>query len=317
MPRSKKSQTRWARPTPGRSASGCLTHASRSSENSLGVVRLMHGVVTVLSSRLGRRRQQEGRLELKQFLGANARLSSTKEGQPNHIPLRGVSGRKISTIGPTHRLVDPLAIIGLNAKFCAIRDRLPWPAGWPANANGRKERDTASRELSPPWARGWIWLSLPIRPVARLGTTDAPTIVVVRCRTVDSFRWMHSHSPVSYKHRTRTTCRQRLARSTRQIDMLHHVDFTGRPHAMVCSMLGGMADRPITTAAAARVLGVAPPNLRRWIREGKFDHIEAGLDWDRGPGFKKQHIYSPEWIERVAAEMHIVPDWTALDADRN
>jgi hypothetical protein len=68
----------------------------------------------------------------------------------------------------------------------------------------------------------------------------------------------------------------------------------------------------VTTAIAASILGVSPANLRRWVREGKFDHIE-GMDWQRRPGFQKQRVYTRDWIVKVAAEIGAEPNLSLFD----
>ena len=71
---------------------------------------------------------------------------------------------------------------------------------------------------------------------------------------------------------------------------------------------------PITTARAARSLGVTAQKLRRWIQEGRFENIE-GIGWDPGPGFQKQRVYSVEWIEQVAVRIGATPDLSVLEEE--
>ena len=56
---------------------------------------------------------------------------------------------------------------------------------------------------------------------------------------------------------------------------------------------------------------MSPEKLRRWIREGKFAHID-GMDWDRRPGFQQQRVYSADWIRSVADELGITADAAGL-----
>jgi hypothetical protein len=76
-------------------------------------------------------------------------------------------------------------------------------------------------------------------------------------------------------------------------------------------MLTGMPAQTVTTSVAAAVLGVTPQNLRRWIREGKFNAL-GEVEWDRSPGFRRQRTYSKEWIEAAAKELSTTPDWSVL-----
>jgi hypothetical protein len=64
----------------------------------------------------------------------------------------------------------------------------------------------------------------------------------------------------------------------------------------------------MTLAPAARVLGIDVGKLRRWVNEGRFDHID-GLDWVKN-GFQDQRVCSRKWIERVAAEIEVTPDFS-------
>ena len=68
----------------------------------------------------------------------------------------------------------------------------------------------------------------------------------------------------------------------------------------------------ITNSVAARVLGVPPQNLRRWVREGKFLDI-GEVSWDKGPTFRRQRVFERDWLEKVAVELGVEPDWTVLD----
>lgn len=67
----------------------------------------------------------------------------------------------------------------------------------------------------------------------------------------------------------------------------------------------------MTTASVAAVLGVSAQNLRRWIREGKFEQL-PGLDWARRPGFQKQRTYTHTWIEGAATILGVTPDWSRM-----
>jgi len=69
----------------------------------------------------------------------------------------------------------------------------------------------------------------------------------------------------------------------------------------------------ITTSLAASVLGVRPQNLRRWVREGKFDDID-GMEWDQQPGFQRQRIYTQGWVEVAATRLGVTPDWTKVSS---
>lgn len=72
----------------------------------------------------------------------------------------------------------------------------------------------------------------------------------------------------------------------------------------------------VTSSVAARVLGVSPANLRRWVREGKFDHID-GMEWERRPGFQKQRLYSIDWLRKVAETIGVDnPDFSVIEGYR-
>jgi hypothetical protein len=79
-----------------------------------------------------------------------------------------------------------------------------------------------------------------------------------------------------------------------------------------------MARTPvITNSVAAHVLGIPPQNLRRWVREGKFDGV-GEVEWDKGPTFRKQRVFTREWLGKVATELGVEPDWSQLeDSDAN
>jgi hypothetical protein len=68
----------------------------------------------------------------------------------------------------------------------------------------------------------------------------------------------------------------------------------------------------ITNSMAARILGVPAQSLRRWVREGKFLSI-GEVPWDKGPTFRRQRVYERDWLEKVALELGVQPDWTVLD----
>jgi hypothetical protein len=70
---------------------------------------------------------------------------------------------------------------------------------------------------------------------------------------------------------------------------------------------------PITTTPAAQVLKVSPANLRRWIREGKFEHID-GMTWERRSGsFQNHRLFTKEWVLAVAALLETEPDFSLLE----
>lgn len=63
----------------------------------------------------------------------------------------------------------------------------------------------------------------------------------------------------------------------------------------------------MTTSDAAKALRLGPDKLRRWVREGRFDHI-PGVIWDQS-GFKKQRLYTEEWVRGVADMLGVEPDF--------
>jgi hypothetical protein len=70
---------------------------------------------------------------------------------------------------------------------------------------------------------------------------------------------------------------------------------------------------PVSTTPAAQALGVPVANLRRWIRQGKFDHI-AGMTRERRPGtFQERRLFTREWIDAVAKELRVEPDFSAIE----
>lgn len=70
---------------------------------------------------------------------------------------------------------------------------------------------------------------------------------------------------------------------------------------------------PVTTAKAARILGVPADTLRRWVRNGNFAHV-AGCRFEALPGqIMKQHLYEKQWVVAVAAELKVTPDFTVLE----
>ncbi|HZT97780.1 MAG TPA: helix-turn-helix domain-containing protein [Chloroflexota bacterium] len=70
---------------------------------------------------------------------------------------------------------------------------------------------------------------------------------------------------------------------------------------------------PITTTEVARVLGVSAANLRRWIRQGKFEHLE-GMSNERRPGtFQDQRRFTRAWVEAAAKELQVDPDFSKLE----
>jgi hypothetical protein len=73
---------------------------------------------------------------------------------------------------------------------------------------------------------------------------------------------------------------------------------------------------PVTTTPAANALGVPPANLRRWVRQGKFDHIE-GMTRGRRPGtFQEQRLFTRRWVVAVAKELGVIPDFSEIDGTR-
>lgn len=87
---------------------------------------------------------------------------------------------------------------------------------------------------------------------------------------------------------------------------------TGWPVRMYTPSVTDSTAAPLTTAGVAAVLGVSTQNLRRWIREGKFDDLE-GLEWDRRPGFQRQRLYSRGWILEAADLLGVEADWAKAD----
>ena len=57
--------------------------------------------------------------------------------------------------------------------------------------------------------------------------------------------------------------------------------------------------------------GVSPETLRRWLREGRFDHIE-GLTMTR-VGLQEMRCFSLKWIIAVAPEIGINPDFSSIE----
>jgi predicted site-specific integrase-resolvase len=73
---------------------------------------------------------------------------------------------------------------------------------------------------------------------------------------------------------------------------------------------------PISTTPAAQVLGVSPANLRRWVRQGKFSHIE-GMTRERRPGsFQEQRLFTRAWVEAVAKELNVEPDFSGVEQEQ-
>jgi hypothetical protein len=68
---------------------------------------------------------------------------------------------------------------------------------------------------------------------------------------------------------------------------------------------------PVTTKPAAKALGISPETLRRWLRDGRFDHID-GLTMTR-VGLQETRCFSRKWIVAVAKEIGITPDFSALE----
>jgi hypothetical protein len=74
---------------------------------------------------------------------------------------------------------------------------------------------------------------------------------------------------------------------------------------------------PVTTTPAAAALGVPAANLRRWIRQGKFDHIK-GMTRARRPGtFQEERLFTRKWIEAVARELNVQPDFSKIERQGN
>lgn len=59
---------------------------------------------------------------------------------------------------------------------------------------------------------------------------------------------------------------------------------------------------------AAQILGVTPSKLRRWVNEGRFEHI-AGMEW-RENGFQTERVFSREWILAVAKDRKLAADFS-------
>ncbi len=64
---------------------------------------------------------------------------------------------------------------------------------------------------------------------------------------------------------------------------------------------------PVKTGMAAKILGVPSANLRRWIREGKFDGI-PGLS-KQETGFQRHHLVTRAWIVAVGKQIGVKPNF--------
>jgi hypothetical protein len=63
---------------------------------------------------------------------------------------------------------------------------------------------------------------------------------------------------------------------------------------------------PVTMKPAAEALGIPVGKLRRWVNEGRFDHI-PGMEW-RKNGFQDERTFTKEWVLAVAADRDLDAD---------
>jgi hypothetical protein len=66
---------------------------------------------------------------------------------------------------------------------------------------------------------------------------------------------------------------------------------------------------------AARVLGIPASKLRRWVNEGRFEHI-PGMEW-RENGFQKERVFSRSWVAAVAKDRNLKADFDLATGDSN
>lgn len=69
--------------------------------------------------------------------------------------------------------------------------------------------------------------------------------------------------------------------------------------------------RAMTTSEAALALGLSPDKLRRWVREGRFFDV-AGVEWDKSAGFKRQRLYTKQWVLMVAKQLGITAEFSQI-----
>ncbi|MDT5347893.1 MAG: hypothetical protein QOC62_1311 [Mycobacterium sp.] len=67
----------------------------------------------------------------------------------------------------------------------------------------------------------------------------------------------------------------------------------------------------MTTSEAALALQVTPDKLRRWVREKRFEGI-SGVEWDKRPGFKRQRLYTKQWVLDVADQLDVQADFSQI-----
>lgn len=71
---------------------------------------------------------------------------------------------------------------------------------------------------------------------------------------------------------------------------------------------------PVTMKRAADALGIPAGKLRRWVNEGRFEHI-PGMRW-RKNGFQEERTFTKEWVLSVAADRGLDVDLSrATDVD--
>lgn len=70
---------------------------------------------------------------------------------------------------------------------------------------------------------------------------------------------------------------------------------------------------PVTMKPAADVLGVPVGKLRRWVNEGRFEHI-PGMTW-RKNGFQDERTFTKEWVLAVARDRNLDADLSLVGSD--
>lgn len=96
-------------------------------------------------------------------------------------------------------------------------------------------------------------------------------------------------------------------------------DRTGCPVCAACAACALYPDRArtvvlmraMTTSEAALALGLSPDKLRRWVREGRFADV-AGVEWDKSAGFKRQRLYTRQWVLMVAKQLGITAEFSQI-----
>ena len=69
----------------------------------------------------------------------------------------------------------------------------------------------------------------------------------------------------------------------------------------------------MTMTPAARILGIQASKLRRWVNEGRFDHI-SGMEW-RKNGFQEERVFSRAWVSAVAKDRNLKADFPKAAGD--